>query len=129
MKKECQRCGECCCSFPLSDQEVKQIMDYLQRHPKAMQTLKVLPPFFQIEACAFLRVDENNKCFCGIYPVRPNICKAFGCKGMEKFNLNCPHGAVSEEFSEDEAKKLVEKVKNGTNLKMMNLYFRKFFGW
>ena len=129
MKKECQRCGECCCAFPLSEEEVRRIMTYLQKNPKAMKVLKETPPFFQPEACAFLRVDENKKCFCGIYPVRPNICKAYACKGMEKYNLSCDHGTISEEFSEEEAVNLLEQISRGKNLRMMNLYFKKYLGW
>lgn len=84
-------CHECCGMFPVSVEELARIREYL---PAPMAMPDLLPGFNVTELgsrfnkCAFLAGDG-----CTVYPVRPLICRAFGC--VE--GLACSYGCGAEE--------------------------------
>ena len=79
-KGACSNCGECCSSLlPVSDDEIKQIRQYIKSHnikPKPRARGPVIKRMIDL-TCPFLDVSKEQKCM--IYEVRPLICKKFTC--------------------------------------------------
>ena len=95
----CDRCGDRCVSgYPISLWEYRRIRAYLaaqdpdERERVARQE-KRLPwpgmPEFDYEACRFRDAERNR---CGIYPVRPLVCRLFGHVEW----LPCPAGIIDD---------------------------------
>ncbi|MFS0863737.1 YkgJ family cysteine cluster protein [Fredinandcohnia sp. 179-A 10B2 NHS] len=79
----CQGCkGLCCGPVPVSKKELIKIKKKIKRMPKIQrERLERQSRFYG--TCMFYDL-ENDKC--GIYSVRPEICKKFGYfKGLECF--------------------------------------------
>jgi len=77
---ECTGCGECCSNFlPLSDADISRIKKYISRNRIKAQvhTMPTAIPTMDC-VCPFLDISRRDK-KCTIYPVRPDICKAFKC--------------------------------------------------
>ena len=68
----CTSCGECCTIVSARPDELKRIRRYLDDTGEAW----VIPEADPMR-CGFLR-DVDGKKVCGIYDVRPWICRAFG---------------------------------------------------
>jgi len=75
-KGECSRCGNCCVPFiPITLEERNTIQEYIKEND-------IKPHFPKPDNgniflnCVFH--DRENNC-CTIYPVRPEVCKAFKC--------------------------------------------------
>lgn len=77
---ECSKCGECCSALlPVSDDEIKQIRQYIKSHhikPKSCVRAPTTNHTIDL-TCPFLDVGREQKCM--IYEVRPLICKKFTC--------------------------------------------------
>jgi Fe-S-cluster containining protein len=84
---ECDGCGACCRTFPVFAAESDA-----EREPRLRAESRPLPPWlggrewtYQLyplpfhEACCFL--DPANRC--GIYPTRPDVCRAFAPGGEQ----------------------------------------------
>lgn len=71
----CQGCrGLCCGPVPVTEQELKRIRKIINTMPaKKRQELKNQDRFFG--TCIFYDVNNDQ---CGIYSVRPKICRDFG---------------------------------------------------
>lgn len=108
MKKECNRCGRCCSVFPMTKEQIERIIMYLLTDSVALRRLKESPvPYNNENVCAFLRGAKDNT-FCGIYPVRPEICVAFGVENPKTAELKCPYGTVSSALTAEEAEELLQ---------------------
>lgn len=83
--KNCINCGECCGIIPATQEEIKQIREFLKSHEdirKSIRKRSGKSPY-----CPFRNHDKK---ICEIYEVRPTICRLMGvCKG--KF-MQCPNG-------------------------------------
>lgn len=84
----CEKChADCCGPVPLSASKLKAIEDYLHSMPQedyeALASQKRDPL-----DCAFLDKRDHR---CGIYPVRPSICRIYGTTE----GLKCPHADYS----------------------------------
>lgn len=83
-KGACSNCGECCSSLlPVSDDEIKQIRQYIKSHhikPKSGVRAPMTNHMIDL-TCPFLDVGREQKCM--IYEVRPLICRKFTC-GKDK---------------------------------------------
>lgn len=74
--KNCSNCGECCTDFlPLTKREVKNIKAYIKKN-NVQENIYVTEDTFDLR-CPFYIKDSNKHC--AIYPVRPDICRAFKC--------------------------------------------------
>ena len=105
--KECKRCGNCCCNFPIREHEATRIKKYLYTRPDLTKTL--FRPFNH-EGCIFLLPAENDTWKCAIYDsgVRPTICKVFGTKGIKK--LSCPENYfVGTKYTRKQAYEMISK--------------------
>lgn len=72
---ECIRCGQCCTEIlPLTNEEMRQIRNYVMRHHIRNQHLRVLNVQRDI-TCPLLSPKRE----CLIYEVRPAICRSFKC--------------------------------------------------
>lgn len=71
----CNECkGLCCGPVPVTKQELLNIKREIRRKPfKYRSELENQHRYFG--TCIFYDLDKNK---CGIYSVRPSICKAFG---------------------------------------------------
>lgn len=90
---KCDNTGECCGPVPLNELELNRIRKYLQRMPIAKrERLKnqQRPPL----TCMF-RDMENNQC--GIYTMRPEICKMFGFYEGMVCPRNPEHATINRE--------------------------------
>ena len=123
-KRNCMRCGKCCDEFPMSEEQIVRIEKYLEANPIVKERLRntpaiVAPPR---RVCPFLRGDIG-KTYCAIYPVRPEICKVFGVKGIDE-DLVCPNGTETK-ISLLEAKNLLKiyKEPKGKFFKDLGMYF------
>lgn len=78
---ECSTCGRCCSAILcVSKTELKKIKKYLREHPEVKLTNRnnVVATEFK-DVCPFLN-GENR---CGIYAVRPEICRHFLCANYQ----------------------------------------------
>ncbi len=77
---ECSNCGGCCSALlPVSDDEIKQIRQYIKSNhikPKSGVRAPMINPMIDL-TCPFLDVSKEQKCM--IYEVRPLICRKFTC--------------------------------------------------
>jgi hypothetical protein len=92
-------CSNCCCIVRFSRYEVAQI-----------STAKIIRAIFMrfrratSQQCPYL--TEDNRC--GIYEVRPFVCRLYGTTEIERFK--CPKGMRPEKLlSPEEAEKLINK--------------------
>ena len=103
---KCTQCGECCSNLlPMSDEEVKEIKQYIKANgikehshivaPLATLTIDMTCPF----------LDDSKSCEkCTIYEVRPRICRDFICDPKQRpkvdleWGLKCKPVNVREEF-------------------------------
>jgi Fe-S-cluster containining protein len=77
----CVGCGECCTLVNARHDELKRIRHYMRDNGVRWQPPEVRPsgrtdgvnPY-----CGFLRAQDDGTWACGIYPVRPWVCRAFG---------------------------------------------------
>lgn len=71
----CDKCkGFCCGPVPVKKAELSDIKKYIKKQPVSWcSELKNQLRYFG--TCIFYDLDRNQ---CGIYSVRPSICKAFG---------------------------------------------------
>ena len=73
----CSQCGKCCSAILLlSDKEIQKIKNFLKKNPevKLVNRNNILETEFK-DVCPF-KTDDNK---CGIYEVRPEICRRFIC--------------------------------------------------
>lgn len=102
----CKRCGKCCEGFPMTYEEFQRIVKYLKANPSIISKLQSEPvPYPNENACVFLRGTKGDT-YCAIYSARPEVCKAFGTKGVA--SLRCPYGAEITTYTPKEAEKLLE---------------------
>ncbi|HQN18864.1 MAG TPA: YkgJ family cysteine cluster protein [Syntrophobacteraceae bacterium] len=91
---ECRRCGRCCkqIGIPWSALDPRKVAayldidlnDFLSRHGFIRDPCSTgikHPPDFDGTACPFLTYDKETA-VCGIYPVRPWICKSYPGPGV-----------------------------------------------
>ena len=72
---KCSCCGECCSDLlPLSEDEVKRIKEYVQKHGIKEQRHNGM---IGVDLTCPFRDEANKKCL--IYSIRPEICKQFMC--------------------------------------------------
>ena len=69
--KSCKDCGKCCGPVPITEDDVKEIGEYIKENK--IKVRKVDPLSLN---CIF-RDEKSKKCL--IYPVRPLICRLFRC--------------------------------------------------
>lgn len=77
---ECSGCGNCCSNLlPLSASEIEKIRKYVKAHGVSPQprTKLIYRSMIADLLCPFCDVTQELKCT--IYPVRPQICRAFVC--------------------------------------------------
>lgn len=75
---KCSNCGQCCSNLlPMSDAEIRRIMDYLKKNPVKEQFQRALVSINQTDMTCPFRDNVNRKCL--IYSVRPAICREFMC--------------------------------------------------
>lgn len=73
---KCSNCGECCMPLiPITLSEYKVIKEYIKEHHISPQDVHISGNDVRLD-CPFHDI-ENKKC--NIYPVRPEVCKAFLC--------------------------------------------------
>jgi Fe-S-cluster containining protein len=70
----CFNCGDCCGPVPVNELELKRIRKSLSRMPK--HKLECLKNQKRDQLTCMFRDTENE--VCGIYNMRPEICKMFG---------------------------------------------------
>lgn len=74
---ECSRCGGCCGNLlPLDDKDIKKMKNYIRKHNIVPAPKVFINPAHVDMTCPFR--DEATRS-CMVYPVRPEICKAFQC--------------------------------------------------
>lgn len=75
----CSDCGSCCSNLlPISDREVERIRKYIKKNGiKAQTHVAILANQALDMMCPFMKLRREKKCT--IYPVRPQICRAFVC--------------------------------------------------
>lgn len=99
---DCSNCGECCGPVPVNELELSRIQKTLSRMPKGklqrLQNQKRDPL-----TCMFRDVEKNE---CGIYTMRPEVCKMFGFYK----NLVCPR---NEEHATKEHQEGAERMRKG----------------
>jgi uncharacterized protein len=70
----CSNCGDCCGPVSVNNLELNRIKKTLSRMPKnKLDRLKIQKR--DSMTCMFRDVERNE---CGIYAMRPEICKMFG---------------------------------------------------
>ena len=80
---KCTECGECCGHIlPISKQEIINIKRYVKVHniapmPKNIFKIGMTMPLKNMNCPFFDYTKSTHKC--KIYPVRPDICKAYKC--------------------------------------------------
>jgi Fe-S-cluster containining protein len=87
---QCSNCGECCGPVPVNKLELQRIQKKLSRMPKdKLERLKnqKRDPL----TCMFRDVEKNE---CGIYNMRPEICKMFGLYEGMKCPRNHEHASI-----------------------------------
>lgn len=106
-ENSCLRCGRCCEQFPMTDEQILKITEYLLSHEEVMHLLRSTPEILGIgmKVCPFLRGKAGNT-FCSIYPVRPEICKVFATPGIK--GAECPNNTICEEYTIHEAEEMLE---------------------
>lgn len=73
--QKCVGCGRCCGHYlPLSDEDIKRVKSYIEKHD-------IIPRWTGID-CPFLA--DNRTCV--VYEVRPAICRAYHCD-VRKVNV------------------------------------------
>lgn len=85
---KCSGCGGCCSNLlPLSLKEIDTIRRYIAK--KHIKECKHIIPFAAGNVydmtCPF---RDNAKKICTIYPVRPEICRAFICDNAQRARDN-----------------------------------------
>jgi uncharacterized protein len=94
MKFQCSNCGDCCGPVPVNKLELSRIQKTLRRTPK--EKLNRLKNQKRDSLTCMFRDMEKNEC--GIYNMRPEICKMFGFyKGMV-----CPQNPKQATISQEE---------------------------
>lgn len=84
---KCSNCGNCCSNFlPMSRKEIKKIRDYIRKN-KIRENIHQ-PPVAKPGYDATCPFRDNTKGICTIYPVRPEICKAFICDSEKRAKHN-----------------------------------------
>ena len=75
---KCSGCGECCVDLlPCSPAEISRIKKYVKEHRiKEHRQAPFFDPNATDLSCPF-RNQQTKKC--GVYPVRPYICRSFTC--------------------------------------------------
>lgn len=87
---QCSNCGDCCGPVPVNALELRRIKKKLSRMPKdKLERLKnqKRPPM----TCMFRDIENNE---CGIYNMRPEICKMFGFYEGMKCPRNPEHATI-----------------------------------
>lgn len=78
MMPSCTRCGECCTITFARPEEAKRIRAYAKEN----EIEWIVPPDQENGlpdiTCGFLRKSDDGTFACGVYPVRPWQCRAFG---------------------------------------------------
>ena len=82
---ECDGCGACCKTFPIfaadadSEREPRIAVEgrHLAPHLRTPRWRYQLFPLPFLDVCCFLAGDN----LCGIYPTRPDVCRAFAAGG------------------------------------------------
>lgn len=83
----CINCGHCCGVFPIDEDDVRRILNYmLKGHWDVLKVVKTPKTNFLV--CPF-RNEKLKRC--AIYPVRPLICRLFGVSE----GMNCDNGNSS----------------------------------
>lgn len=82
---KCMQCGACCSNYlPMTQAEIATIHRFMKKHG-----IKEFKHLFPVSGdaydmtCPFMD-DSERKEKCRIYPVRPEICRQFICKGDKK---------------------------------------------
>lgn len=82
---KCTGCGECCSNLlPLSKSEICRIRAYIKKHGIKEQEHFIIGMAEKPKAdmtCPFMKLGGNKRCV--IYDVRPEICRAFTCRGTK----------------------------------------------
>lgn len=89
----CTNCGDCCGPVAVNEMELNRIQKKLLRMPKAkMERLKNQKrnPL----TCMFLDIEKKE---CGIYDMRPEVCKMFGYYEGLKCPSNPEHATIPHE--------------------------------
>lgn len=99
---KCSSCGECCSTIlPASDEEIKEIKQYVQKNHIKPKSNITAPMMNTIDlTCPFLDVSKEHKCM--IYEVRPLICRKFICSN------NKPAWTVDERKEQRKVKSMRE---------------------
>lgn len=81
---KCKNYGACCGPVPIGREEKEAIRIYLLKHPDVAEKAKAKTPTedFDDDANLVCIFRDNETKSCLIYPVRPNICKAYTCKTL-----------------------------------------------
>lgn len=80
--------GECCCTVPVSPEEVQGILEatggsfedyFLTTNAGTYTRAKVIPspPEVVISRCCLF---DHLRCFCTVYEARPSICREYDCR-------------------------------------------------
>jgi hypothetical protein len=110
---KCINCGECCSPVPVSEQEIKRIREKISRMPKD-KILRLKHQNRPLLTCVFRDMEKNR---CGIYDVRPEICRMFGSyKGMV-----CPNNPEHATIDHKEGSEKL--VKNGEPVGILGIHF------
>jgi Fe-S-cluster containining protein len=108
----CQRCGNCCGLAPFGKADYKAANRMARKMgitfmklnfhnavfylPRSTAKVLVSVPLEKIIegqvdiTCPFLGKDKDEKTFCRIYDVRPEICRLFGVNADKNRHLQCP---------------------------------------
>ncbi len=77
-KHICKRCGECCLSPALSDEDIEKILKL--GYKKEFFVVNITGKSYMQtdgEYCVFLERLQDGKTSCKIYPSRPKICQLY----------------------------------------------------
>lgn len=92
-------CGQCCGPVPASTAELAAIRAFITEHGVVPKEQGITCPFY------------DGKC--GIYPVRPTLCRAFG----HTKELKCAHGYGDRALSDTSVRLLLKaQMKKGHRL-------------
>jgi len=115
----CKRCGQCCGVVPFNKAEYKAARRTAEKLGVSLvkQYIRGTPHYVprallrQIEhgqvndlvksgklECPFLEKDNDGKCLCRIYELRPRKCRIFGTRSDIDPRLNCPNQDEKEKI-------------------------------
>lgn len=97
-------CTACCGPTMMSRLEMARIIKADGRTKKQIEAHAAANVKSGGCACPFLNLQGK----CGVYGVRPTICKAFGA--VDHPRLKCPHAAPEKLMSAAEFKAILDKV-------------------